>query len=240
MRGVEIWAAIDLHLGRAVTLAQGEMRRATTWNDDPRETAKRWASEGADGLHIIDLDAVFDSGSNLAVIRDIVAQSEIPVQLGGGIRSEEDAKNRLELGARRIILGTIAHREPGILSRLLGRYGRERIVVAADYRDGMLVTNGWRENEGVPIMDAVKRFEGAGVGTALVTSVGNDGMADGPDLETLGRICASTSLEILGSGGIRNVGDVEEMGRAGAYGVILGRALYQGTIKLAECRRVLD
>ena len=239
MRAMEIWAAIDLHLGRVVTLAQGEIGRATTWKADPRDTARRWASEGADGLHIIDLDAVFDSGSNLTIIKDIVAQSKIPVQLGGGIRNEEDAKNRLELGVSRVILGTLAHREPSILSRLLGNYGKERIVVAADYRDGMLVTNGWRENEGVPIMDAIKRFEGAGVDTALVTSVGNDGMAGGPDLGTLERICASTKLKILGSGGVRNARDIEEMGRVGAHGVVLGRALYQGTIKLSEGRRTV-
>jgi phosphoribosylformimino-5-aminoimidazole carboxamide ribotide isomerase len=239
MKSMEIWAAIDLHLGRAVTLVQGEIDRATTWKDDPRDTARRWASEGADGLHIIDLDAVFDSGSNLPVIKDIVAQSKIPVQLGGGVRSEEDAKVRLEMGVSRVILGTLAYREPSILSRLLGNYGKEKIMVAADYRDGLLVTKGWRENEGVPIMDAIKRFEEAGVGTVLVTSVGNDGMAGGPDLETLERICASTKLKVLGSGGIRNARDVEEMGSVGAHGVVLGRALYQGTIKLAEFRRAV-
>ena len=239
MKSMEIWAAIDLHLGRAVTLVQGEIDRATTWKDDPRDTARRWAGEGADGLHIIDLDAVFDSGSNLPVIKDIVAQSKIPLQLGGGIRSEEDVKVRLEMGVTRVILGTLAHREPSTLSRLLGNYGKEKIVVAADYRDGMLVTKGWRENEGVPIMDAIKRFEEAGVGTVLVTSVGNDGMAGGPDLGTIERICASTKLKVLGSGGIRNARDVEEMGRVGAYGVVLGRALYQGTIKLAEFSRTV-
>lgn len=156
---MKIWAAIDLHLGRAVTLVQGEMKHATTWKDDPRDAAKRWASEGADGLHIIDLDAVFDNGSNLDVVRDIVRQSEIPVQLGGGIRSEADAESRLKMGASRLILGTLASREPGTLSRLLSTYGPERIMVAADYKDGVLVTKGWRESEGVPIVEAVRRFQ---------------------------------------------------------------------------------
>jgi phosphoribosylformimino-5-aminoimidazole carboxamide ribotide isomerase len=233
---MQIWAAIDLHLGRAVTLVRGDLKQATTWNGDPRGTAKRWTREGADGLHIVDLDAVFDSGSNLPVIEDIVVESKIPVQLGGGIRSEEDAESRLALGVSRVILGTLAYRDPGTLSRLLRKYGPDRIVVAADYRDGLLVTKGWRENEGVPLVDAIKRFEQAGAGTVLVTSVGNDGTASGPDLETLRRVCFSTKLKIIGSGGIRDVRDLEEMQLAGAPGAILGRALYEGTVSLEGCR----
>jgi phosphoribosylformimino-5-aminoimidazole carboxamide ribotide isomerase len=233
----QIWAAIDLHLGRAVTLVRGELEQATTWEGDPREIAKRWATEGADGLHIVDLDAVFDIGSNLSVIKDIIAQSRIPVQLGGGIRSEEVAESRLRLGVSRVILGTLAFREPGTLSRLLRRYGPDRILVAADYRDGLLVTKGWRESEGLPLVEAIKRFEEAGAATALVTSVGNDGTASGPDLETLGLVCASTRLKVLGSGGIRDIRDIEGMRRAGAAGAVLGRALYEGTISLEECVR---
>jgi len=236
---MEIWAAIDLHLGRVVTLVGGQMEKAITWRDDPRETARRWTREGADGLHIIDLDAVFENGSNLDVIKDIVRRSEVPVQLGGGIRSEALAESRLKMGANRVILGTLAYREPETLSRLLATYGPERIIVAADYKDGLLVTKGWRESEGVRIADAIKHFENAGVGAALVTSVENDGMAHGPDLETLERVCASTTIKILGSGGIRDVRDVQGLLRAGAHGVILGRALYQGTIRLNECRRMM-
>jgi phosphoribosylformimino-5-aminoimidazole carboxamide ribotide isomerase len=237
VKDMEIWAAIDLHRGRAVTLVRGEMERATTWDGDPRETAKRWASEGADGLHIVDLDAVFDTGSNLSVVRDIVAQSRVPVELGGGIRSEEDARSRLGMGVSRVILGTLAYREPETLSRLLCEYGPDRIVVAADYRDGILVTKGWRESEGVRLIDALRRFEAAGAATALVTSVGNDGTGSGPDIETLRSVCASTRLRILGSGGVRDVRDLEAMRRAGAAGAVLGRALYQGTISLEGWRR---
>jgi phosphoribosylformimino-5-aminoimidazole carboxamide ribotide isomerase len=234
---MEIWAAIDLHSGRAVTLVHGDMKRAITWKDDPRDAAKRWAREGADGLHIIDLDAVFDSGSNIDVVGEIVRQSEIPVQIGGGIRSQADAESRLKMGASRVILGTLAYREPETLSRLLDTYGPERIMVAADYREGKLVTKGWRWRERVSLMEVIRRFERAGVDTALVTSVENDGTAGGPDLETIRRVCPSTTLKILCSGGIRNVSDIEELRRAGARGAVLGRALYQGTIRLADCRR---
>ena len=235
---MEIWAAIDLHSGRVVTLMRGDMERATTWKGDPKDAARRWASEGAHGLHIIDLDAVFSSGSNLDVARDIIRHSEIPVQIGGGIRSEADAESRLRMGASRVILGTLAYREPETLSRLLRTYGPERIAVAADYKDGSVVTKGWKQSEGVTLAEAISRLERAGVDTALVTSVGNDGIGAGPDLETVRRICPSTKMKILCSGGIRNVSDIEELARAGAHGAVLGRALYEGTIRLADCRRV--
>jgi len=237
---LELWAAIDLLSGSVVTLKQGKEEMKTTWEEGAVEIAARWESEGADGLHIIDLDAAFGKGSNSKTISKILERAKIPVEVGGGVRSRAAADSWLESGAARVILGTLAYKEPETLSALLSQKGPEKIVVASDYADGKVVTSGWTTSQGVSVLEATRRFEAAGVVNLLATAVGRDGMAAGPDLETLRVICAfSKRLKILASGGIRSLHDLFEIKGRGAAGAVIGRALYDGSVELGEAKAAL-
>jgi phosphoribosylformimino-5-aminoimidazole carboxamide ribotide isomerase len=253
---VELWAAIDLLGGSVVTLKQGKEDRRTTWEQGAAELAARWESEGADGVHVIDLDAALGKkgGSNLDTILSVVEKAGVPVQVGGGIRSRERAEALLEAGVFRVILGTVAYAEPETLAGLLEAYGPERVVVAADYSpEGQVMTRGWTSSQDFSVFEAAKMMESKGVRNLLVTAVGQDGMASGPDAKTMRELCASSSLamaqnrggdaermKIYGSGGIRDVADIQVLAEAGASGVIVGRALYDGGVKLAEAKSRLE
>jgi phosphoribosylformimino-5-aminoimidazole carboxamide ribotide isomerase len=237
---LELWAAIDLLSGSVVTLKQGKEETKTTWEEGAVGVAERWEKEGADGLHIIDLDAAFGKGSNGKTISKILERAKIPVQVGGGVRSRAAADSWLESGAARVILGTLAYKEPETLSGLLRERGPERIVVASDYADGKVVASGWTAEQGVGVLEAARKFEAAGVVNLLATAVGRDGMATGPDLETLRVICVfSKKLKVLASGGIRSLQDLVEIEGRGAVGAVIGRALYDGGVDLGEARAAL-
>jgi phosphoribosylformimino-5-aminoimidazole carboxamide ribotide isomerase len=231
---MELWAAIDLMEGSVVTLVQGRATEKTRWKDDPVRLAERWEAEGAHGLHIIDLDAALERGSNKETVLKIIKNAKVPVQVGGGMRSENIARGWLESGAGRIVIGTMAYSQPSVLAKLLDSYGPERVVVAADYKDGEIVTRGWTEGQGISVEAAAKRFERAGVTNLLTTSVGRDGMGAGPDTETVRTLAGSTGMGIIASGGIRDLEDLERLQEAGARGAIIGRALYEGSVKLSE------
>lgn len=237
---LQLWAAIDLLSGSVVTLKQGKEEMKTTWEEGALEVAARWESEGADGLHIIDLDAAFGKGSNSKTISMILERAKIPVEVGGGVRSRAAAESWLGAGAARVIIGTLAYKEPGTLSELLKQQGPEKIVVASDYSDGKVVTSGWTASQGVGVLEAARRFEEAGVLNLLTTAVGRDGMAAGPDLDTLKVLCAlSKKLRILASGGIRSLHDLIEIERRGAAGAVIGRALYDGTVELGDAKAAI-
>jgi len=233
---MELWAAIDLLEGSAVTLVQGKAHERTVWEKSPLQLAKRWQDEGADGLHIIDLDAAFDSGSNGETIRRVIKESRVPVQVGGGMRSANIASGWLEAGAARVIVGTLAFSDPAAARGLVETHGPERVVVAADYKEGMIVTRGWKESQGIPIVEGAKRLEGEGFKNLLTTAVGRDGMRSGPDVAMVRELSLTTRMKILASGGIRDLRDLVELERAGAYAAVIGRALYEETISLAEAK----
>ena len=237
---LELWAAIDLLSGFVVTLKQGKEEMKTTWEEGAVEAATRWESEGADGLHIIDLDAAFGKGSNAKTIAKILERVKIPVEVGGGVRSRAAAEAWLEGGAARVILGTLAYKEPETLSALLEENGPEKVVVASDYVEGKVVTTGWTADQGVGVLEATRKLEAAGVVNLLVTAVGRDGMATGPDLDTLRVICAfSKRLRVMASGGIRDIHDLVEIEGRGAAGAVIGRALYDGSVGLGEAKAAL-
>lgn len=238
---MELWAAIDLLGGAAVTLKQGRESGKTSWKETPTEVAARWESEGADGIHIVDLDAAFGKGSNREIVDAIVDKARIPVEVGGGIKTREIAENLLDSGVSRVILGTIAYTQPETLKALLRSRGAESVVVAADYSpSGEVMVKGWTSGVGLTVFQAAKRFEGAGVADLLATSVGKDGMAEGPDVATVKKLCSSSRMRILGSGGIRDVSDLESLARAGAAGAIIGRALYDGGVQLKQAKERLE
>jgi phosphoribosylformimino-5-aminoimidazole carboxamide ribotide isomerase len=237
---LELWAAIDLLSGSVVTLKQGKEEMKTVWEEGAVELAARWEKEGADGLHVIDLDAAFGKGSNGKTISRILERAKIPVEVGGGVRSLEAAESWLDSGASRVIVGTLAYKEPETLAELLGKRGADKVVVASDYSDGKVVTSGWTSSQGVSVLEAARMFEAAGVVNLLATAVGRDGMAGGPDLETMRVICTfGKKLKVLASGGIRNLGDLFEIERRGPVGAVIGRALYDGSIDLADAKELM-
>ena len=234
---LELWAAIDLLSGAVVTLKRGKETMKTTWGEGAVEVAARWEREGADGLHIIDLDAAFGKGSNRETILAIMKKAKIPVEVGGGVRTRSVAEAWLESGAARVIVGTLAYKEPETLSELLRVSGAEKVVVASDYSDGKVVTSGWKVRQDVGVLDAAKGFEAAGVVNLLATAVGRDGMGTGPDLATMKALCASSKrLRVIASGGIRDVDDLKKIERLGAAGAVIGRALYGGGIRLGAAK----
>lgn len=239
-RLLELWAAIDLLSGSVVTLKQGKEEMKTSWEQKPKEFAERWEREGAHGLHIVDLDAAFGKGSNRDVILEILEGAQIPVEVGGGVRSRSAAEGWLDAGAARVIVGTLAYNEPETLAALLAEKGAERVVVASDYAEGKVVTRGWTKSQGVSVLDAARCLEAAGVVNLLATAVGRDGMAEGPDIETLKALCGSSKrLRVIASGGIRDVRDLREAQSAGAAGAVIGRALYDGGVNLGDARAAL-
>ena len=236
---MELWAAIDLMGGSAVTLVQGRPGEKTVWAEDPLLLARRWQDEGADGLHLIDLDAALGTGSNRETALRIIRETGLPVEVGGGVRSVESARAWLGDGAARIILGTLAFSDPTAGRSLVETHGADRVVVAADYRDGMIVTRGWTESQGVSVLAGAKNLEEQGFVNLLTTAVGRDGTSAGPDLATVRELAATTRMKVIASGGIRDALDVEELARAGACGAVLGRALYEGTVRLTDAKRRL-
>jgi phosphoribosylformimino-5-aminoimidazole carboxamide ribotide isomerase len=234
MSASEFWAAIDLMGGNVVSLQQGNPTESTIWSKAPFEVAKRWEHAGATGLHIIDLDAVLCRGTNHEVIQSITRESHIPVQIGGGIRTSSDIEKWLECRVARVVIGTLAYTDPSKLQEILRVFGSNRVIVAADYKNGAIVTNGWTKDEREKILDSIRRLEATGVKTVLVTSVDLDGTALGPDLSTLKMVCTATSMKVLASGGIRSIHDVLELQKIGVHGVVAGRAIYEGTLDLEE------
>jgi phosphoribosylformimino-5-aminoimidazole carboxamide ribotide isomerase len=237
---MELWAAIDLMESSAVTLVQGRPTEKTVWEGSPLQLARRWQDEGADGLHVIDLDAAFGTGSNAETARQIIRESRVPVQVGGGIRSPWESSGWLEDGAERVVLGTLAFTDPAAAREVIESHGAERVVVAADYREGMIVAKGWKENQGIPLVEGARGLEAQGFRNLLTTAVGRDGMRSGPDVATVKELSLLTRMKIIASGGIRDATDLLELEHAGASAAIIGRALYEGTVKLAEAKRSIS
>ena len=231
---LEIWAAIDLRRGRVVSLRRGNPEDSFTWRDNPLTVAERWEREGATGLHIVDIDAALSEGSNRKVIQSISRNSRIPVQVGGGIRTIAQAKELLELGITKVVLGTLAYQRPSILSSAVRTLGEEHIVVAVDYRGDVIVTEGWTKESALNVLGAISGHEAIGVRTVLATAVEFDSTALGPDFAMLRKIHASTAMKVLASGGIRDLDDIQELEAIGVDGAIVGRALYEGTLRLGE------
>jgi phosphoribosylformimino-5-aminoimidazole carboxamide ribotide isomerase len=235
---MEILAAIDLFKGQVVRLTRGDPSTAHVYSHDPVATAERWQQAGAKGLHVVDLDAALDLGSNLPLVKRIVDSVSIPVQIGGGIRSEDRARELLDAGARRIVAGTLAFRDGQSLARLVGDYGEERIVVALDFANGQVMTEGWRRGTAVTVDEALDRFCQLGVRQFLITAVERDGTLDGPDLKTYTRVAFRPAIKVMASGGIHNLSDLVELKKTGVSGVVVGKALYDGLVTIEDIRRV--
>ena len=232
-----IYPAIDLHAGHVVRLAEGDLDRATDYGDDPAAQAVAFAKAGAGALHVVDLDGAFAGNSvNGAAVERIVAAFPGRVQLGGGIRSRAALDAWLERGVARIVLGTAALADPKLVTESAHAYPG-RIVVAVDARGGMVTTRGWAETSTLPVAELAKRFEGAGVAALLFTDVGRDGMLKGVNLEATLALAQAVKIPVLASGGVAGPEDIDALrlhAGDGIEGVIVGRAIYDGRLDLAD------
>ena len=236
-----VWPAIDLKGGQVVRLAEGDMDRATVYGDDPAAQAMLFAEQGADHLHVVDLDGAFAGRAvNAAAVEGIVAAFPGKVQLGGGIRDRAAIERWLALGVDRVVIGTAALEDPELV-RGSARDLPGKIVVGVDARDGMVATRGWADVSDVPVADLAARFSDAGVAALLFTDVGRDGMLKGCNTAATLRLARHTQIPVIASGGVASLGDILDLARHGSdgiEGVITGRALYDGRIKLADALRI--
>jgi phosphoribosylformimino-5-aminoimidazole carboxamide ribotide isomerase len=233
--------AIDLKGGRCVRLYQGDMNQATVYSDDPVATALRWQSEGAERLHVVDLDgAVSGAGVNTAVIEHICWALTIPVQVGGGIRDVAAIERLLSRGVSRVILGTVAYRQPEIVAAACQRFPG-RITVGIDARAGKVAVQGWTEATELEAVELARRCASMGVNEIVYTDITRDGTSQGVNLDATLALARAVTLPIIASGGVASLQDIERLlplETEGIAGVIVGRALYTGAVKLAEAIRV--
>ncbi|MGH2629194.1 MAG: 1-(5-phosphoribosyl)-5-[(5-phosphoribosylamino)methylideneamino]imidazole-4-carboxamide isomerase [Actinomycetota bacterium] len=227
--------AIDLRGGRAVRLLQGDPTNETAYAADPVEVAVRFQEEGARRLHVVDLDAALDDGDNRAVVAEICRSVQVPVQVGGGMRSPEAIEEMLAAGAARAILGTAAAADPTFVRRAVEEHA-EAIVVAVDVRGGRVMMRGWQE-EGPALEDAIPELDDAGAPRYLVTSIARDGTLKGPDMTLYEDILRLTDSPIIASGGVRDADDVWALRDLGCEAAVTGKALYERTLKLAQVIR---
>jgi phosphoribosylformimino-5-aminoimidazole carboxamide ribotide isomerase len=234
---VILYPAIDIRGGQAVRLLQGDYERETAYDSDPVDAAKRWAGEGAEILHVVDLDgAKAGAPQNLDAVQRIAAAVECPIQVGGGLRDAESVAAVLDAGAARVVIGTAALRNPEFLAEMLERHG-ERVVVSVDARDGKVSLSGWTESSDVDVVDAVAELGRRGVSRFLCTAIEVDGTMEGPALGELGRIAAATDARVIASGGVGDLTHLESLSTLHApnvEGAIVGRALYERQFTVAQ------
>ncbi len=236
---LKIIPAVDLMNGKVVRLFKGDPKTAKAYDylGKPIALAKKWEEEGADALHIVDLDAALGRGDNFATILKIVKAVNLPVQVGGGIRSLERAEALLSMGADYIVLGTLAFSKPEVLEELRKKFG-ERVIVALDYANGRVMVEGWKEPAGLRVEEALEKFLAFHVKTFLLTSILRDGTLEGVDSEVLGQACVYKNARIIAAGGVGGLGDLAILKRIGVYGVVIGKALYEGSFTLKEALKV--
>ncbi len=238
-----LYPAIDILDGRAVRLVEGRFEDATTYHDDPLEAARSWVEAGARFLHVVDLDGA-RSGEPRALehLRRIVAETGLPVQYGGGLRTVDAVRAAIAAGAQRAIVGTAAFRDIDFLDDIVRELG-PRVVVSVDARDGMIATSGWTETTELPAADAIKRLTARGVSTFVYTDITRDGKLSGPDVAGVERVADAVRGRFLYSGGIGSLDDLQALAhlrRVNLAGVIAGKALYEKKFTLADGQRALD
>jgi phosphoribosylformimino-5-aminoimidazole carboxamide ribotide isomerase len=229
-----LYPAIDLKAGAAVRLKQGAMAGATVYAEDPAKQAEAFAAAGATHLHLVDLDgAIAGRAVNAEAVRRILERTSLSVQLGGGIRSLADIARWLEAGVQRVVLGTLAAREPATLAEACRRFPG-RIAVAIDTREGEVRSAGWTEGEALSPLDLARRAEDAGAAALIHTDIARDGMLSGANVEGTAALARAVRLPVILSGGVAGLDDIRAAKAAGLAGAILGRALYEGRIDLKE------
>ncbi len=227
--------AVDIKGGKCVRLEQGLMNKETIFSDHPEEMALQWERKGADRLHLVDLDgALRGRPSNQEAIEKVVHAVSVPVQLGGGIRELGTIKEYMNLGVDRVIVGTTAYKNPELVETACKRYPG-RIVISIDARDNHVSVEGWTEGTGIMAIDLARGFEDIGVSSIIYTDIRRDGMQTGPDVDAIRKFAKAISIPVIAAGGIsslKDIGDLLPLEEDGVRGIIIGRALYDGSLKL--------
>ncbi len=234
---MKIIPAIDLMDGQVVRLYKGDPAQKTVYSNNPIEIAQKWESAGADMLHLVDLDATLGNGSNLDVIKKILDSISIPVEVAGGLRDKSIVKDVSQI-SERVVIGTLAFNDKQLLKALQSDIGSKKIVISVDHKDGEIVIHGWQKGTGVQLLDAVNEFLEMGFTEFLLTNVNRDGTMEGPDLEFLEKTCKLANANVIASGGISNIDDVKDVKEKNAFGVILGKALYENKISIEEAKKL--
>ena len=229
-----LYPAIDIRGGRCVRLIEGDFDRETAYDSDPSLAARRWVEAGADWLHIVDLDgAVQGRPINREAVARIRASVDVSIQLGGGLRQLADLEDAFDAGVDRAILGTVALRDPELVISAVARWG-DRIAVALDARDGRLATDGWLGQTDTSAVEMAQRLAQSRVRHFIYTDIRRDGTLSGPNLDGLNELVEKVDADVIASGGIASIEDIKAVAAAGAAGTIVGRALYDGRVDLAE------
>lgn len=234
-----VYPAIDLRAGKVVRLKEGDAARMTSYSDDPAQTAYRWLSLRAHWLHVVNLDGAFGEDdsvnqSALCAILKVVNEFGAQVQFGGGMRSTDDIQRALDLGVNRVVLGTIAIRQPEEVKEALQKFGTEKIAVGIDARDGLVQVHGWTEDSEISAIEFALQMRTLGLRTVIFTDIRRDGLGSGLNISSTRELADVSGLDVIASGGVNTLDDVLAARHANLSGVIIGRALYEGTIDLKE------
>jgi len=231
-----IFPAIDLRGGKCVRLIQGDFDKETVYSDDPQATALKWQAAGAKFLHVVDLDgARAGKPQNLDAIQKILDAVDIPIEVGGGIRTLDDMERLLTLGVRRVILGSVAVENPALVAEAAQRFG-DKIVVGIDAKGGFVATHGWEKSSAVTVVALAKQIAAAGVKTIIYTDISKDGMLSGVNAAAFAELAEKSGAQIVASGGVKSIEDIRALKAveaAGVVGVIVGKAIYTGSLDLA-------
>ena len=239
---VKVIPAIDIRDGKCTRLIEGDFDRELQFDDDPVDAAQRWEGLGAEMLHVVDLDGAKDgSHSNSAAVKRIIVASEVPVQVGGGIRSLADAERLLESGASRVVLGTMLVEDPDAAADAMSRFGADRVAVSIDAKGGEVRTRGWVTGTGVDAIGLAERaVTEIGVKTIIYTDTARDGTLTGPNFTNVSRVSRTVECEVIAAGGVSSIHDLLKLQSIGVSGAITGMAIYTDQIDLAEAIRSVN
>ncbi|MBC7100115.1 MAG: 1-(5-phosphoribosyl)-5-[(5-phosphoribosylamino)methylideneamino]imidazole-4-carboxamide isomerase [Methanobacteriales archaeon] len=232
--------AVDIKDGKCVQLVQGMPGTEQVIIDDPIRAAMKWEEMGASTLHLIDLDGALGTGTNFHIIKEIIRSLSIPVQLGGGIRTREYAQKLLDIGVERIIIGTMAIKNPEIVQKLSREYGSDHIMVAVDSKDSKVLIKGWTKKTTMEAPSLARLFEKKGAGSILFTNVNVEGLLKGVDIKPLKDLIMAVKIPIVYSGGVTSIKDIKILKKTGVRGVVIGSALYKGKIDFKEALKYED
>jgi phosphoribosylformimino-5-aminoimidazole carboxamide ribotide isomerase len=231
---MRVWPAIDLRGGKCVRLKQGDYQRETVYGDDPAAMARQWVGQGARCLHLVDLEGARDgSTANYEAVRQIVTAIDVPCQLGGGIREEATIARYLKLGLTRLVVGTRALKEPDWFRQMCRRFPQQ-LALGIDAKEGLVATDGWRNTSTTSAIEMARQFAAEPLAAIIYTDISRDGMLQGPNLAAMTEVHAAVDVPVIASGGVTTAADVRELAQIGLDGCIIGRALYEGTLTLAD------
>jgi len=232
--------AVDIMQGKCVRLVRGDPAKSKVYFDDPFEAARLFEDQGAECIHLIDLDAALGTGQNMNSVRKIITGLKVEVEVGGGVRTFEKAQSLLELGASRVIFGTAALQDPALIEHAVCSCGSERIAVAIDEREDKATLHGWKDQSEMNYLDSARMFEKSSVGTIIFTSVSVDGTLNGPSVEKIINLVKTVKVPIVASGGVSSLDDLVALARTGAVGTVIGTALYERKFTLEQALEAIE